>query len=124
MLSWIGRDPPLFYSSQNFSIMPNPEKRTLKPCLSDPEKKSPLCKKSQLPNGEFKPRKLTLSYDHNLKYDKESRERYYTPKVLLGEQWMYDAGFRCGQKVEVIVRERELTIRIVEEGKPAFVFFY
>ncbi|MCD8178738.1 MAG: type I toxin-antitoxin system SymE family toxin [Tannerellaceae bacterium] len=62
----------------------------------------------------FKPRLLTLCCKDR-KRDKEKNEWYDTPTVTLAGQWMYDAGFRSGQWIEITVQNRQLTIQVVSE---------
>ncbi|MCD8080270.1 MAG: type I toxin-antitoxin system SymE family toxin [Bacteroides sp.] len=64
-------------------------------------------------NQRFKPRLLTLCRK-DMKKD-ENGEWYHTPTVTLAGQWMYDAGFRSGQRIEVIVEERQLILRVERE---------
>ncbi|MCD8031137.1 MAG: type I toxin-antitoxin system SymE family toxin [Bacteroides sp.] len=49
----------------------------------------------------FKPRLLTLCRKDRKK--DENGEWYHTPTVTLAGQWLYDAGFRSGQRIEGIV---------------------
>ncbi|MCD8179274.1 MAG: type I toxin-antitoxin system SymE family toxin [Tannerellaceae bacterium] len=67
-------------------------------------------------NKVFKPRTLTL-----LRYNLRCNEREHKstiPAVTLAGKWMYEAGFRSGQKIRIIVQERELIIRIESDPEP------
>ncbi|MCD7932520.1 MAG: type I toxin-antitoxin system SymE family toxin, partial [Tannerellaceae bacterium] len=74
------------------------------------KKENPTAEKS------FKPRTLTL-----LQYGK--RHNYWEsestiPAVTLAGKWMYEAGFRSGQKIRIIVQEHKLIIRIESDPEP------
>jgi len=61
----------------------------------------------------FKTRKLTL-LRKDWKRD-ENDEIYYIPTVTLAGQWLYDAGFRSGQRVELVVENRRIVMRVESE---------
>ncbi|MCC8096507.1 MAG: type I toxin-antitoxin system SymE family toxin [Tannerellaceae bacterium] len=45
----------------------------------------------------------------------ENEELYFTPTVTLAGQWFYDAGFRSGQRIELVIENRQIIIRVDRE---------
>ncbi|MCC8199406.1 MAG: SymE family type I addiction module toxin [Tannerellaceae bacterium] len=64
------------------------------------------------PQG-FKSRFLTLCRKAR-KLDKDDKW-YYTPTVTLAGQWLYDAGFRSGQRIELVIGDRQIVMRVDRE---------
>ncbi|MCC8199403.1 MAG: type I toxin-antitoxin system SymE family toxin [Tannerellaceae bacterium] len=64
-------------------------------------------------NPGFKSRFLTLCCKDG-KRD-ENNELYFTPTVTLAGQWFYDAGFQSGQRIELVIGNRQIVIRVDRE---------
>jgi len=60
----------------------------------------------------FKPRRLTLLRCNKTRNLWELSST--VPTITLGGRWMYDAGFRSGQKIEITVENQQLTIRVAD----------
>ncbi|MCD7935446.1 MAG: type I toxin-antitoxin system SymE family toxin [Tannerellaceae bacterium] len=85
-----------------------------------PNKKNGVSNKHVVTSNQseqsFKPRLLTL-LRKDRKRDEEKDEWYHTPTVTLAGQWLYDAGFRSGQRIEIVVENRQLVIRVEREPR-------
>ncbi|MCC8199409.1 MAG: type I toxin-antitoxin system SymE family toxin [Tannerellaceae bacterium] len=65
-------------------------------------------------NGQpsFKPRRLTLLRCNKTRNLWELKST--VPTITLGGRWMYEAGFRSGQKVEITVEDQKLILQVCD----------